>query len=150
MFNPIKSLINEKTSIPFKRFLYFNQFLFKDFRYASCFIQFRNYYFANKDHWKFRRVWKYSKIVKIYERCTRSNSSTACRIFRLRGSAKCLGGPIFDGRNEILLLDKGLKAGVIFQKYSLKLIKIWKIIEKMQKNANVSEFINFLTGLWEK
>ena len=36
------------------------------------------------------------------------------------------GGPIFEGRNEILLLVKALKFGVIFQKYALKLIKIRK------------------------
>ena len=33
------------------------------------------------------------------------------------------GGPIFRGWNEILLLGKALKFGVIFQKYELKLIK---------------------------
>ena len=46
---------------------------------------------------------------------------------------KCLGGPIFEGRNEILLLGKALKFGVIFQIYALKLIKIWKIIEKIRE-----------------
>ena len=40
-----------------------------------------------------------------------------CRIFRLRGSTKCLGGPIFEGLVEILLLGKAFKFGVIFQKY---------------------------------
>ena len=35
-------------------------------------------------------------------------------------------GPLFDGQNEILLLGKALKFGVIFQKISLKLIKMWK------------------------
>ena len=37
-----------------------------------------------------------------------------------------LGVPIFEGQNEILLLGKALTFGVIFQKYELKLIKIWK------------------------
>ena len=53
------------------------------------------------------------------------------------------GGPICLGWNEILLLGKALKFGVIFQKYALKLRKNWKIIEKIrEKNANFSE--NFL------
>ena len=34
--------------------------------------------------------------------------------------------PIFEGRNEILLLGKALKFRVIFQRYALKLIKIRK------------------------
>ena len=40
-------------------------------------------------------------------------------------------GPIFRGWNEILLLGKALKFGVIFQKYALKLIKTCKIIGKV-------------------
>ena len=36
------------------------------------------------------------------------------------------GGPIFYGRNEILLLGRALKFRVIFQKYALTLIKILK------------------------
>ena len=56
-----------------------------------------------------------------------------------------VGGPIFEGRNEILLLGKAIKFGVILQKYALKLIEIWKIIEKnREKNTNFSEFFNFL------
>ena len=39
------------------------------------------------------------------------------------GPQNVWGGPIFRGRNEILLLGKALKFGVIFQKYALKLIK---------------------------
>ena len=42
------------------------------------------------------------------------------------------GVRFFEGRNEILLLDKAPKFGVIFQKYALKFIKIWKIIEKIR------------------
>ena len=49
-------------------------------------------------------------------------------------------GPIFDGRNEILLLCKALKFGVIFQKYAFKLIKIWKIIEKKCKSEKILIF----------
>ena len=58
------------------------------------------------------------------------------------------GGPIFRGRNEILLLGKALKFGVIFQKYALKLIKKLKIYwENSRKNANFSEFFfNFRVG----
>ena len=50
-------------------------------------------------------------------------SSNLCRTFRFRAVHKILGGPIFRGWNEILLLGKALKFGVIFQKYALKLIK---------------------------
>ena len=39
----------------------------------------------------------------------------------IKGSTKCLGDPILDGRNEILLLVKGVKFRVGFQKYALKL-----------------------------
>ena len=46
--------------------------------------------------------------------------------FSAEGVRQMLGGPIFEGRNEILLLGKALKLGAIFQKYGLKLIKIWK------------------------
>ena len=38
------------------------------------------------------------------------------------------GGPILEGRNEILLLGKAVKFVVIFQKYALKLIKSDKIL----------------------
>ena len=56
--------------------------------------------------------------------------------FGWEGSTTCLGRPIFGGWNEILLLGNALKFGVIFQKYSLKLIlENWKIIEKIRENA---------------
>ena len=59
-------------------------------------------------------------------------------------------GTIFEGRNEILLLGKKLKFVIIFQKYVLKLIKIWKIVEKIREKANIFRiFFNFLVGLWE-
>ena len=51
------------------------------------------------------------------------------------GPPNVFGGPIFRGWNEILLLGKALKFGVIFQKYALKLIKIWKIIEKIREKV---------------
>ena len=61
------------------------------------------------------------------------------------------GGPIFEGRNEILLLGKALKLRLNFQTYALKLIKIGKILEKIrEKNAKFSEFFNFRVGPWEK
>ena len=44
------------------------------------------------------------------------------------------GVPIFEGRNQILLLGKALKFKVIFQTKSLKWIKSWKIIEKIREN----------------
>ena len=50
--------------------------------------------------------------------------------FSVEGVRQMFGGPIFEGRNEILLLGKVLKFRVIFQKYVLKFIKTWKIIEK--------------------
>ena len=50
------------------------------------------------------------------------------------------GGPIFEGRNEILLLDKALKCRVIFQKYGLKLNKICKIIEKIREKCKIFRF----------
>ena len=54
---------------------------------------------------------------------------------------------MFGGWNEILLLGKALKFGVIFQKLALKLIKICKIIWTFEKNANFSEILlNFLAG----
>ena len=49
------------------------------------------------------------------------------------GPQNVCGGPIFRGWNEILLLGKALKFGKIFQKYELKLIKSWKIIEKIRE-----------------
>ena len=63
------------------------------------------------------------------------------------GPQNAWGGPIFRGWNEILLVGKALKFGVIFQKLALKLIKIAKLLEKFEKNANFSEsFLNFLAG----
>ena len=53
-----------------------------------------------------------------------------------------LGGSIFVGRNEILLLGKALKFGVIFQKHELNLIKIRKLIEKVQEQMQI--FPNFV------
>ena len=45
--------------------------------------------------------------------------------FSVEGGPQNVWGvsPIFRGLNEILLLGKALKFGVIFQKYALKLIK---------------------------
>ena len=50
--------------------------------------------------------------------------SNACRIFRLRGSAKLLGDRFFEGRDKILLLDGAMKFGVILKKIALKFLKI--------------------------
>ena len=44
-----------------------------------------------------------------------------CRIFWGEGVHQMFGGPIFEGRNEILLLGKALKFREIIQKYALKL-----------------------------
>ena len=64
------------------------------------------------------------------------------------GSRKCLGGPIFRRWNEILLLGKALKFGVIFQKYALKLIKkIEKNLRKFEKKCKFfRKFFNFRAG----
>ena len=64
------------------------------------------------------------------------------------GSTKCLGGTIFRGWNEILLLGRALKFGVIFQKLALKLIKICKIIGKIREKCKFlgKFFLNFLAG----
>ena len=64
-------------------------------------------------------------------------SRNACWIFRLRGGVRQMFGGSFFEWNEILLLGKALKFGVIFQKYALKLIKIWKIIEKFEKKCKI-------------
>ena len=53
--------------------------------------------------------------------------------FSVEWVRQMFGGPIFEGRNEILLLGKALKLGVIFQ----KLINIWKFIEKMREKMQV-------------
>ena len=42
--------------------------------------------------------------------------SNLCRIFLLKGSAKCFGGPIFEDQNEILLYGIALKFSAIFFK----------------------------------
>ena len=62
------------------------------------------------------------------------------------GPPNVWGGPMFEGRSDILLLGKALKFRVIFQKYGLKLIKILKLSRKFEKNANFSEFFNFQEG----
>ena len=62
--------------------------------------------------------------------------------FSIEGVHQMFWGTIFEGRNEILLLGKALKFGVIFQKYALKLIKIWKIIENIREKMQISP--NFL------
>ena len=49
------------------------------------------------------------------------------------------GGPIFECRNGILLLGKGLKFSVICQKYALKLIEIWQLREKICEKRNFSQ-----------
>ena len=39
---------------------------------------------------------------------------------------KCLGGPIFESRNEIWILGQAQKFRVIFQKYELKSINFFR------------------------
>ena len=67
------------------------------------------------------------------------------------GVHQLFGGPIFGGRNEILILGKGVKFRVIFQKYALKLINIWKIIEKIWEKCNIfRNFFKFSRGTMGK
>ena len=44
--------------------------------------------------------------------------------FSVEGVHQMFGGPIFESRNEILLLGKDVKFRGIFQKYAGKLIKL--------------------------
>ena len=55
--------------------------------------------------------------------------------FLVEGVHQMFWDPIFEGRNEILLLGKALKFGVIFKKYALKLIKLLKITEKIREKC---------------
>ena len=67
--------------------------------------------------------------------------------FSVEGVHKMFGrGPIVRGWNEILLLGKALKFGVIFQKLALKLIKLCKIIGKIREKFKFfgKLFKNFL------
>ena len=66
--------------------------------------------------------------------------------FSVEGVHIMFGGPIFRGWNEILLLGKALKFGVIFQKYSLKLIKNWKNIEKIREKMPIFQKIFLIFG----
>ena len=75
--------------------------------------------------------------------------SNACRIFRLRVSVKCLGGPIFEGRVKILLVGEALKFGVFPPKMALKLLKICKIMEKtFRKMQNFHIDSHSLRAVW--
>ena len=74
----------------------------------------------------------------------RSNFSKWASAMGLRGSAKCLAVRVFEGRNEILLLGKTPKFGVIFQKYALKSIKIWIIIGKIRGKMQHFLFFYFM------
>ena len=57
-------------------------------------------------------------------------------------------GPVSGARDNILLLGKALKCGVIFQKYTLKLLQIRKL---MKKNAAFSQkFFIFRSRFREK
>ena len=66
------------------------------------------------------------------------------------GVHQMFGGPIFDGRNAILLLVKALKFRVIFQKYSLKIIKIWKTIETIRERCHTEVVYRKLISVYHK
>ena len=71
-----------------------------------------------------------------------TTNSNLCRIFRFGGPPNVWGCPIFRGWNEILLLGKALKFGVICQKFALRLIKVCQIIGKIREKCKF--FGNFL------
>ena len=83
------------------------------------------------------KTWKINELVQKFSVTWIQSLSNASRIFRLREVRQMFGGPIFREWNEIFLLGKVLKFGVIFQKYALKLIKIWKIIEKIREKMQI-------------
>ena len=51
------------------------------------------------------------------------------------GPRNTLGGPYFEGLDKSLRVDEALEFGVIFQKFDLKLCKIFKITEKMSEKC---------------
>ena len=60
--------------------------------------------------------------------------------FSVEGGPQNVGGATIRRWNEILLLGKALKFGVIFQNFALKFKKIAKSLGKFAKNATFSEF----------
>ena len=56
----------------------------------------------------------------------------------MRRVRQLFGRPFIEGRDKILLLGEAVKFDVTFQKCALKLFKISKIIEKLQKKAKFS------------
>lgn len=68
----------------------------------------------------------YDNIRSKFAKNTLFKISNLCRSFRFEGAHQIFGGAIFEGGKEILLFGKALKFWVIFQKYTLQLIKIWK------------------------
>ena len=71
----------------------------------------------------------FSAEIANFLRCTYSIIYTGFSVEG--GGPSSVGGPILEGRNEILLLDKALKCKIIFQKYALKLLKFWNSAEKI-------------------
>ena len=65
--------------------------------------------------------------------------------FSVVGVRQMFGGQIFRGLN--VLLGKALILGVIFQKYALKLRKIWKGIENNSREMQIfRKLFNFRAG----
>ena len=59
-------------------------------------------------------------------------------------------GSVFQCGDKTLLLDGALKFEVIFQNISLKLLKIWKIIDKASEKCNFSlKIFSFAAELGE-
>ena len=67
--------------------------------------------------------------------------------FSVQGVRSTYWGPISRGWNEILQFGTAQKFGVIFQKYALKLIKIWKLLRGFECNREkckvFGNFFNF-------
>ena len=67
--------------------------------------------------------------------------------FQVEGAAKCLES-VFLGSGQNLTTGKALKLWGIFQKFALKLFKIWKPAEKIsEKFKDFKKIIFFARGV---
>ena len=72
--------------------------------------------------------------------------------FSVDGFRQIFGGPVFNPWEKIMLLVEALKIGVIIQKCSLKLVKIWKVYEETfrEKCKKLRKYFQSLRSLREK
>ena len=92
------------------------------------------------------------KIIRISHthRVTIYRHSNLCRIYRLRGSTKCLGSD-FRGSEWNFTIGQSPKIYGNFSKICIKISKNLKNYrENSRKNANFSEFFNFQEGDYGK